>query len=66
MLARARSGSSAPAAEVVTTKAINLPLLGAKLGCWFMVDHRGLEEGQPKTVFAACDQRQLEAILRDL
>lgn len=65
MLARARSGG-AYQAESVTLRALNLEVLGQKLGCWFMVDHAGLELGKPKTVFAACDQRRLEAVLRDL
>jgi hypothetical protein len=61
-LARSRAG--APVVEAVTLRALNLRALQRALGpVWFMVDHAGLAEGLPKTVFAACTQEMLDAVL---
>jgi hypothetical protein len=64
-LARYRSGFY-DLAVVRTTQAVDLARLAQALGCWYLVDHAGLEEGRPKTVFAVCDQRKLEDVLAGL
>jgi hypothetical protein len=64
-LARARSGAT-DLATVTTDQGLVLAELAAALGCWYMVDHTGLEAGRPKRVFAHCHQEYLEKTLAKL
>ena len=66
-LARARAGCDVTTA--IYTGPLHLARLGAELGCWFMVDHKSsrvghvlIDEG-PKTVYAACTEAKLVAVL---
>lgn len=61
--ARSRAGKDT-IVSAVTTEAIDLAELATALGCWYMVNHAGLEAGKLKTVFADCSRERLDGILR--